>query len=185
LARFAPDPVSTFRVPLGPGLNGAINALAISADGRWLAVGGRSVVAGGAGFRDLGRVIPASAMTPDMKRDQGTIHVFDTRTREVRTLTGHYGEVLALTFAHQEGESPFLASAARERDYRPGRENQETGVVRFWKVLEPEPAASRIAGVLLPEPTVRPVLSAWRSGTGDKGFRVAIAWETGACGSGT
>jgi WD40 repeat protein len=176
LAPLQSDPVSTFRVPLGPGLNGAINALAVSADGRWLAVGGRSVVAGGSGFRDVGRIIPATAMTKQMKLDQGVIYVFDTQTREVRTLSGHYGEVLALTFATGSDDRPFLASAARERDYRAGRENQEAGVVRFWDVLNSEPATQRVAGIMLPTPQVRPVLNAWRIGPGSKGFRVALAW---------
>src|SRR5438309_6562703 len=34
---------AAYRVPLGPGLNGAINALALSEDGTWLAIGGMGV----------------------------------------------------------------------------------------------------------------------------------------------
>ena len=45
----------SFRVPIGPGVSGAINALALSPDGRWLAVGGRSVMRGEADFQPAGR----------------------------------------------------------------------------------------------------------------------------------
>src|SRR5262249_12426912 len=36
---FTPNPVS-YRVPVGPGTSGTINALALSSDGKWLAAGG-------------------------------------------------------------------------------------------------------------------------------------------------
>jgi WD40 repeat protein len=48
----------SFRVPIGPGVSGAINALALSPDGRWLAVGGRSVMRGESEFRQPGLVVP-------------------------------------------------------------------------------------------------------------------------------
>src|SRR5712692_6533636 len=46
-----------FRVPIGPGLRGAINAVAVSADGLWLAAAGNGVV--DAGFRQAGFIVPA------------------------------------------------------------------------------------------------------------------------------
>ena len=39
--QFTLDPSSTLRVPIGPGDAGVLNALAVSADGAWLAVGGQ------------------------------------------------------------------------------------------------------------------------------------------------
>src|SRR5688572_30382783 len=56
--RFVFDPRSTYRVPIGPGLDGAINAMALSQDGRWLAVAGRGITRGAAGFRRNGLMIP-------------------------------------------------------------------------------------------------------------------------------
>src|SRR5262249_59905042 len=47
---FVPQRTS-YRVPIGPGLRGAINTLALSPDRRWLAVGGLGGVRGPAGFR--------------------------------------------------------------------------------------------------------------------------------------
>ena len=56
--RFTRDP-TTFRVPLGPGFDGAINALALSPDGTWLAAGGLGAVRGRAGFSQIGFVASA------------------------------------------------------------------------------------------------------------------------------
>src|SRR5438067_13165276 len=49
--RFALDAPATLRIPIGPGDAGVLNALAVSADGRWLAAGGNAVFAEVAGFR--------------------------------------------------------------------------------------------------------------------------------------
>src|SRR5262249_43145169 len=71
-----PSP-STYRVPVGPGLDGAINALALSPDGDWLAAAGNGMTRQTAGFRELGFVVPASgARDAVMLRDLGTIYLF-------------------------------------------------------------------------------------------------------------
>src|SRR5205809_2072125 len=88
---------ATYRVPIGPGLSGAINCIALSPDGTLLAVAGQGVFREEAGFRVPGLLVPSlGAMDPDMLRDQGTIYVFDTRTQGVRLLRGHAGQVLSL-----------------------------------------------------------------------------------------
>jgi hypothetical protein len=57
MGEFRLDPAA-WRVPIGPGLDGAINAIAVSADGNWIAAAGKAVVSGAAGFRQSGRVLP-------------------------------------------------------------------------------------------------------------------------------
>src|ERR1700674_5288587 len=47
---FELDEKRYFRVPINPGTEGAINAMALSRDGEWLAVGGRGVLRVAAGF---------------------------------------------------------------------------------------------------------------------------------------
>ncbi len=47
--RFVLDPRATYRVPIGPGLDGVINALALSSEGTWLAVAGNGNVRGARG----------------------------------------------------------------------------------------------------------------------------------------
>src|SRR5207302_7832864 len=94
--RFILDRVA-YRVPLGPGLDGAINAIALSPDGTWLAVGGLGVFRGGAGFRTPGLVLPViGGLTAEMRKDQGLIYLFNTRTGAVRLMRGHRGPVLSL-----------------------------------------------------------------------------------------
>src|SRR5207245_4691573 len=119
--RFKLDEQTAYRVPIGPGLDGAINAIALSPDGAWLAVGGNGLVRGTAGFRGVGKVFDRRVMTPTMREDQGAIYVFDTRPQAgataVRILRGHLGPVVALAFAQLDaGRSPVLVSAAREWD---------------------------------------------------------------------
>src|SRR5262245_36285743 len=43
-ARFVAGKVAAYRVPIGPGLHGAVNTLAVSPDGRQLAVAGLGLV---------------------------------------------------------------------------------------------------------------------------------------------
>src|SRR5438128_1332439 len=91
---------AAYRVPLGPGLGGAINTIALSDDGVWLAVAGTGVFRGAAGFRQQGWAFPSDgAVTPLMREDQGTIYLFNTKNQAVRLLRGHVGPVFSLTFA--------------------------------------------------------------------------------------
>ena len=62
------DERATLRVPIGPGLDGAINAMAVSPDGTWVAVAGRGIVPGSAGFLQNGLVVPSPAKTDEMRR---------------------------------------------------------------------------------------------------------------------
>ncbi|MBV8555101.1 MAG: hypothetical protein JO116_06030, partial [Planctomycetaceae bacterium] len=164
---FALDAAATYRVPIGPGVDGAINAMALSSDGAWLAVAGNGVVRNRPGFRQLGLMIPAPAQDDEMRRDRGLIYVFCTRgePRNVRVLRGHLGPVLALAFAPSpDGKPPLLVSAARERE--------DQGAVRLWDVDRSQPLAHEA----LPNPTTRPGLAAWYPGPGRERLRVAIAW---------
>src|SRR5947209_4387788 len=82
--RWGLQPNSAYRVRIGPGDEGHINAMAVSADGTWLAVGGVGVVRQGAGFRQPGVILPRlGVMTDAMWEDQGTVYAFNTRTQAV------------------------------------------------------------------------------------------------------
>src|SRR6059058_5512038 len=89
--QFRLDRVS-YRIPLGPGVNGAINALAVSPDGSRLAVGGQGVYRGLASFGQAGYGWPViGGLNLDKRRDQGTIYVFNTNDNSVSLLRGHTG----------------------------------------------------------------------------------------------
>jgi WD40 repeat protein len=166
---------SAYRVPIGPGTEGAINALAVSPDGTWLAVGGLGVIRGGAGFRNPGIVLPEiGAMDAEMRRDQGRIYVFNTKTRALTVLRGHQGPVLSLAFAPaRAGKLPLLASTALEFDQA---KNGRVGAVRLWDVSKGEMMA---LGWDQPNRQTRPGLAIWHTGDGPKQVRIAYAWGDG------
>ena len=180
----------SYRVPIGAGLDGAINAIALSSDGIWLAAAGTSVVRGGPGGRGPGFVVSkVGGMTPSMWRDQGVIFVFNTiRPADVRVLRGHRGPVVSMTFApSRRGKPPVLVSAAREWDSK-----KYSGVVRVWdvdkasEVREWEENNKAELGVLKDQPDpvlgeslVSPGLVAWATGESAKDVRVVSAFGDG------
>src|SRR5262249_10698027 len=151
---------AAYRVPIGPGYDGAINALALSPDENWLAVGGLGAGGGRGGFPPSGVVASSKSMSNAMRLDEGTIYLFHTKKRDIRRLRGHRGAVLALAFApaHQ-GKAPLLVSTAQE----PDDAGNEVGVLRLWNVDKGEELAhmplakSYAAGF-------RPELLAWHTG---------------------
>lgn len=167
--RFTLD-TTTFRVPLGPGFDGAINALALSPDGVWLAVGGLGAVRGRAGFTQIGLIGSARGMTDEMREDEGVIHVFHTRTGELRQLRGHRGAVLALAFA--PGGAPRLVSAAEE----PEKTGAVNGVLRLWDV---ERKAEVARTSFRAEARLRPDLAVWDRAGAPPRANVAITWGDG------
>ncbi len=130
---FTLDPSSTLRVPIGPGDAGVLNALAVSADGNWLAVGGNAVLPEGAGFRQTGLILPRESVADPLA--QGVIHVFDLRANppQCRQLRGHRGPVWALVFATlPEGRQPILVSAGSEP--KPGVPSGQLMTLRVWDI---------------------------------------------------
>lgn len=168
-----------YRVPVGPGFDGWINAIAVSPDGIWLAAGGIGVVREAAG-RYPGLVVPREGrLSPAMWQDMGTIWLFNTRTQEVRPLRGNRGPILSLTFAPgREGKPPLLVSAAQEYDER---DRKDYGVLALWDVTsarDQNPLVRRWVGIGVPPgPVVTPGLAPWHTGPGLTDLRVAIAWR--------
>ncbi len=170
---FGPGAVAA-RVPIGPGLAGALNALAVSPDGRWLAVGGQGVFRGAADERTAGVVFPTlGAKTDDMRRDEGVIYAINLTTKAVRTLRGHAGHIRALAFAPaMDGKPLLLVSAAEEWN---AATSAYEGRVRLWDVNKPETLAER-AGVSKSSAS-RPGLAVRHTGKEAKQVSVAIAWN--------
>src|SRR5262245_59495209 len=172
---------TTYRIPLGPGVNGYINALAVSPDGSRLAVGGQGVYRGLAGFRQIGYGWPVVGTLDRQKRqDVGMVYVFNTNDNSVRLLRGHTGPVFALAFAPPHARKPaLLVSAAIDWDEKKG--NIEGGL-RLWDAEEGTLLAEQGGQALDPRKVVRPDLAVWHSGNAARAVRAAFSWGDGQLG---
>jgi WD40 repeat protein len=166
---------TAYHVPIGPGNAGAVNAVALSPDGAWLAMAGRAPMRGEAGFRQGGVIVEAAALSRAQMQDVGVIYVASTANPAGgKVLRGHQGEVRALAFAPaSKGQPPLLVSAATEREGA-----RRFGGLRLWDAAAGKALAERTD---LPSTEARPGLSIWRTGPGATPVRVAVAWpEEGA-----
>lgn len=174
--RFVANPAHSIRVPLGPRLAGAINAVAVSPDGRLIAVAGRGLIDGETGFRQQGiSLLRKGSLTPRMQLDQGVIYLFDTQTRQFQTLRGHRGPVLSLAFDTDPNHPLTLASAAFEPV---PRTNKKQAAVRLWDVSSRKYLRGTFLNVADAE-LRKPDLAIWRTGEAPTDCRVAIAWNDG------
>lgn len=165
------DAQAPIRIPVAPGNAGAVNAVAVSPDGKWLAVAGRAPMRGETRTGQEAVVIDTRQNSSVMLRDSGVIYVFDrTNPNRGQVLRGHQGAVFALAFADPPpADGPVLVSAALERD----TDGNETGVLRAWDVAGAKEIAVRSG---LPSTRTLPRLVAWSTGA-KKGVRVAVAWR--------
>ncbi|HEV3021454.1 MAG TPA: hypothetical protein VGX76_03270, partial [Pirellulales bacterium] len=173
--RFELDEKRYFRVPINPGTEGSINAMALSPDGEWLAVGGRGMTRVSAGFfKAAGRVWPVVGRTPELRYDQGQIYVFSTRRQDVRLLRGHSGEIISLAFVPAAaGQMPLLASAARGWDFEA---KKVAGEVRVWDVAKEQQLGEWVDLPPPPEGGLLPGLAPVRTGPKPNQVRVVVAW---------
>jgi WD40 repeat protein len=161
---------TAFRVPVGPENGGAINAIALSPDGAWVAMAGRGPRRGEAGVRVGGVIVDAAALSPDQNRDLGVIYLANVANPAAgKVLRGHRGEIRALQFAPQrKGKPPLLVSAATERDGA-----RRFGGLRIWNINTGKSLASRTD---LPARAVPPGLAVWHTGAEPTQLRAAVAW---------
>ena len=178
--------ITPYPLPIGTGNAGAVNALAFSPDGRWLAVAGRSPMRDESSLAEEAVVLESEAISDTMRRDLGIILLL--RTDQVgggRVLRGHRGPVRALSFAlGTSAERPILISAAVEPEELGKQPNQprngeaptkgmpgEQGVVRVWDIVAGKEIARRSD---FPPTLTLPRLAAWTQG--EAGLNVAVAW---------
>ena len=159
------------RVPTGPGNSGAVNAVAVSPDGKLVAVAGRSPMRDESNLAEAAIVVDPKLLPGPMRRDLGVIYLMDPGNPNVgRVLRGHLGPVLALAFADPSPKTGrVIVSAAVEPD--PNDASKSVGVVRAW-----DANTGRLIGTRsgFPATQTRPGLAAWSDAKGT--LQVAIAW---------
>ena len=132
------EPAEVLRVPIGGGLDGAPNVLSVSADGRFVAVGGRAVKTGVPSGRQSGALRPSGALPDEIRIDEGTITVFDRQTGRRSMLRGHAGAIAALKFLGG-GERPLLVSIGDE-----WTGSERMCELRCWRVNGDDPLVHSI-----------------------------------------
>jgi hypothetical protein len=165
----------SFRVPIGPGDAGVINALAVSPDGKWVAAAGRALMRDESwADTEDGIAVEARHLGPLFRRDAGVVYLFDpTRPEGGVVIRGPECEVRALAFANPApARGQVLITASIERQPT----NELAGAVRAFSVADGKDIASRTD---LPGTDIPPGLLAWATGAKRDGLRVAVAWETG------
>ncbi len=163
----------SYRVPIGPGNAGVLNALAVSDDGRWLAMAGRGLMRGESRFQENSFVVPRDSLLPEMLHDLGNIYLVDLTQPPGtggKVLRGHTGAIKTLAFAPAEaGQKNVLVSTAVERG-----QGKPAGAVFVWDVEQ----AALVAKLekQLPATPAKPGLAIRRLGRGPRDLRIAIAW---------
>src|SRR5215211_4101711 len=102
-------PANSYRVPIGPGIAGALNDVAVSDDGRWLASGGNGWFRRLADFRQDGVLFNRGVLDLGSRKEIGTVTLFDREANDSVPLIHHLGPVVALSF-----DGRTLASLAWE-----------------------------------------------------------------------
>jgi WD40 repeat protein len=161
---------AVYRVPIGPENGGAINAVALSPDGKWVAMAGRAPRRGEAGFRIEGVKVDAENLSVEQHRDLGVIYLANVANPAAgKVLRGHRGEVRALQFVPSGKDgAPLLLSTATERDGK-----RRYGGLRLWDVNAEKTLAQRDD---LPAHTFPPGLAVWRIGPAPTQIRAAVLW---------
>ena len=166
---------TAFRVPIAPGNAGAINTIALSPDGTWLAIAGRGMTRLDANFREKAAIITDTAlMDESLRLDVGLIYVANTSNPAGgKVLRGHQGEVRALAFApasyKDKEKPPLLVSAANDYSRK-----ESFGSLRLWDVKTGKVLASYNE---LPACSSLPGLAVWHTGVEPRQLRVAFAWS--------
>ena len=168
------DADGEFRVPIGPGNAGVVNAVAVSPDGKWVAVAGRAPIRGeNWGTADDGTDEDARRLPTLLREDSGVVYLFDPAKPDGgKVIRGQRSEVRALAFANPAPASgPVLVTAGIEWNEKL---DKYAGTVRVFDVTAGAELAARAD---LPATAIRPGVAAWATGAKKDGLRVAVAWD--------
>src|SRR5579883_802839 len=183
-------PAGSIRVPIGTGNSGVVNAVAVSPDGKWVAVAGRAPIREEAWAQSEDGISEDSRRLPALfKRDAGVVYLFDTTKLKAdgkvlqpdggKVLRGQQTAVRALAFANPApAGGPVLVAAGSEWS---DKEGKYVGTVRVFNVTTGAEIASRadFPATKLEQQVIPPGLAAWATGENKTDLRVVVAWDPG------
>jgi WD40 repeat protein len=180
---FVPSPL-VHRIPIHPGTSGVINAIAVSPDGRWLAIGGQGVFCTEGAYEQGARFGSIDELPLAERQDRGLIHVLELEpdTGEEKAhfvLRKHEAPIRSLVFAPTpRGRRPLLVSVSVEPERRPDKGrvclwDVEAASVAYKPDREARPLAEReFTGIDLKN---CPVIAIQENGPGQ--VQIALAWN--------
>jgi WD40 repeat protein len=167
-------PLEPWRVPVGPGLSGAINAVAVSPDGKWVAVAGRAPVRGESWTSTHdGISTNTQYLSPTMKQDFGVVYLFDPANPQGgKVIRGPESAVRSIQFANPPPANGHVLITAGIEWLAENR--SEVGVVRVFDVATGQQLDMRSN---FPNTPTKPGLAAWATGPDRKQLTVAVSWR--------
>ncbi len=117
--KFTRNHSASLRQPIGPGPLGSIQAMAMSADQRYVVTGGVGTFDLQAGFSQDGILIPSFGWSEKTLAEVGSVTMFDTRTQQSKSIKTHAGYVLAAEIVSTTDlASAFLITIGNDEDPR-------------------------------------------------------------------
>ncbi len=167
---FVRDHSLCLRHAIGPGPTGTILAMDISADDRFVAVGGIGAITDGADFRTEGIVIPAHGFGRKLLGQLGRVTLFDRQNRSRRAVPSHLGYVLAIDVVEVAADRPTLL-VVLGNDEVPmqcdgGAAGQAEEVGRSIRVIDPADG-QQLAVWPVPVDSIAPAVAGWLTRPGD------------------
>jgi hypothetical protein len=166
--RFVREHRDSLRPPIGPGPTGVLRAMDVSADDRFVIVGGIGVFDDLAGFRTNGILIRSSGFDKNMLAQLGALNLFDRQQGTRQTIASHFGYVLAIDFIEpltdeQNTESSSLVAVVGN-DEAPaecdGTLDNDAALKRSLKIIRTD-TGEIIASWEIPDSGLQPEVRAW------------------------
>lgn len=178
--QFARSHSESVRHMIGPGPLGAVRAMSVSDDGRYVAAGGVGAFARHAKFSDSGIMISKANLTDETLRELGTVSLFDVVDQQLHSLEVHMGYVLAADML-RVGNQYYLASIGNEEQATDCPPEESVSIKRSLCITS-VPDGKLVERWDLPETRTLPSLVAWLDPTGANDLaavRLAVTLSNG------
>ena len=176
---------ASLRHKIGPGPLGAINAMDVSEDDRYVVAGGIAAFEQHADFSTDGIMIPSFGWSSQTLGQVGTVTLFDVENKRTRRIKTHPGYVLAASLVTTRGSNqPYLVTAGNDHDPSDCGANG-LSLKRSLRVFRID-NGRQLHKWSLPVTALQPQIVAWNDNSrhGIEGLRIAVTLADGKPGGG-